>query len=328
MSFVSLLKKDFRLMISGNIFLLVIGSLVLYSCYINFVYAKMDTQEYSVYLYNPISTQTGISSSVLEVFSYDELLRKLETDTSAIGIDASNERVQIIQYEIGNHSLDKYRSDYALSLLSGDHTNGVEQIGKNNLEMKRRKEMSCEVLFFEIVAVGFLGIASLLFKEKHMGVIRIHGVLPMKKYLFILSKLVMFLFSDICFAVLLLVINIGFPNAFYLLPKVILVTCILSILMALLGFGCAMILRSFKEFTMIYVFVTISMISPVFLAANTAISWGWIKYYPIYNLYMSLKNVFFGMTTGSVFYISCGFVLIALFVLVSKALDKEFVKEL
>lgn len=36
--FLALLKKDFKLMLSGRFFLLALGSLILYSCYINFVY--------------------------------------------------------------------------------------------------------------------------------------------------------------------------------------------------------------------------------------------------------------------------------------------------
>ena len=48
--FSQLLKKDFRLMLSGRFFLLALASLVLYSCYIHFVYAKVDQVIYPVYL--------------------------------------------------------------------------------------------------------------------------------------------------------------------------------------------------------------------------------------------------------------------------------------
>ncbi len=45
--------------------------------------------------------------------------------------------------------------------------------------------MSCELLFIEITAVGFLGIASVLFKEKQMGVIRVTPSCHFKRaYLF------------------------------------------------------------------------------------------------------------------------------------------------
>ena len=46
--FLSLLKKDFRLMLSGKFLLLALGSLILYSCYINFVYVNIDQNIYPV----------------------------------------------------------------------------------------------------------------------------------------------------------------------------------------------------------------------------------------------------------------------------------------
>lgn len=56
--FCGLLKKDFKLMLSSKFFLLALGSLVLYSCYINFVYVKLDQEIYPVYLYDPQNTQS------------------------------------------------------------------------------------------------------------------------------------------------------------------------------------------------------------------------------------------------------------------------------
>lgn len=49
----SLLKKDFRLMLASKFFLLALGSLILYSCYINLVYVRLDQETYPVYLYEP-----------------------------------------------------------------------------------------------------------------------------------------------------------------------------------------------------------------------------------------------------------------------------------
>ena len=50
---VSLDQKDFRLMLASKFFLLTLGSLILYSCYINLVYVRLDQQIYPVYLYDP-----------------------------------------------------------------------------------------------------------------------------------------------------------------------------------------------------------------------------------------------------------------------------------
>ena len=51
--FSHLLKKDFKLMLSSKFFLLALLSLILYSCYINFVYVNLDQEMHQVYLYDP-----------------------------------------------------------------------------------------------------------------------------------------------------------------------------------------------------------------------------------------------------------------------------------
>ena len=51
--FSHLLKKDVKMMLSGKFFLLALLSLILYSCYINFIYVNVDQENCRVYLYDP-----------------------------------------------------------------------------------------------------------------------------------------------------------------------------------------------------------------------------------------------------------------------------------
>ena len=188
--------------------------------------------------------------------------------------------------------------------------------------------MSCELLFIEIVAVGFLGIASVLFKEKQMGVIRVHAVLPLKKSLFILSKLAVFLVSDLVFAVLLTLLNVGFFDTIHILPAVLVQTAILSLIMALMGFGCTMLLNDFKQFSLAYLVIALFVATPVFLSANTSIKMAWIGWHPFYQVYMGLKNAYFGTpVTSPVYYICTACGIAALFVVVQTAFRKEMGKE-
>lgn len=122
--------------------------------------------------------------------------------------------------------------------------------------MKSRREITCEFLFFELAAGGFLGLASMLFKEKQMGIIRVHGVLPVSKSAFILSKLCLFLLSDLVFSALLTVINLGVSEGLAVLPYVLLQAGILSLLMALVGFFCAVLLPNFKQFSLLYLCIS------------------------------------------------------------------------
>ena len=105
------------------------------------------------------------------------------TTTVPESFSASGGTPEITLVSSGLERTDNYRAAYALSLLSSKSQTAPEIAGKDNKEMKSRREITCEFLFFELAAVGFLGLASMLFKEKQMGVIRVHGVLPNRLHL-------------------------------------------------------------------------------------------------------------------------------------------------
>jgi ABC-type polysaccharide/polyol phosphate export permease len=217
--------------------------------------------------------------------------------------------------------------DYALSLLEPHDSNPPEITGANTPEQKARKEITCELLFFELAAVGFLGIAAVLFKEKGMGVIRVHAILPLRKSLFLLSKLAVFLLSDLVFAVLLTLLNVGLADGAAVLPAVLLQTAILSLLMALVGLLCALLLKDFRQFTLAYLVVTIFAASPVFLSANTPVKLDWIGYHPFYHVYMGLKNACFGAAVSPAYYVGAIGAIVLLFLLVQLAFRREMERE-
>ncbi|MDE6983440.1 MAG: ABC transporter permease, partial [Lachnospiraceae bacterium] len=206
-TFCILFKKDCWMMVSGKFFLVAFGSLILYTLFINLGYVQyMNAGLYNVYLYDPHGTQQEVSGLIQIVASSEELNAVLSSDTNGVGIDASSGTPNVVFY-FGSEKSDNHRADYALSLLHQGREHTAQVVGTNTLELKQRKEMCSELLFIEIIAVGFLGIASVIFKEKQMGVIRVHAVLPFKKGLFIAAKLTVFLLSDLIFAVLMTVLN-------------------------------------------------------------------------------------------------------------------------
>ena len=325
--FRSLFKKDCRMMMSGKFFLVAFCSLILYTLFINLGYVNfMDAKLYNVYLYDPEGTQTEVSAQIHPVSSLEELNSVLAGDGNGVGIDPSSGTPQVQFYE-ATEKADKHRVDYALSLLSGDENYTAEMVGNYTPETKQRREITCELLFIEIVAVGFLGIASVLFKEKQMGVIRVHAIMPLPKSLFLCSKIVLFLLTDLIFAALMVLFNVGLDGV-AVLPAVLIQTAILSLIMALAGFGCTMILKDFKQFSLAYLVIALFAATPVFLAANTSVKMEWIDYHPFYHVYMGLKNAFFGNpTTSPMYYVGAISAILLLFILVEAAFRKEMGRE-
>lgn len=325
--FCALFKKDCRMLVSGKFFLMAIGFLALYTAYVNLGYIRfMQMPPYNVYLYDPAGTQTEVSPLVQTVSSMDALNTALLADTNGVGLDASAEDMRVVLYAGAEH-VDRHRADYALSMLRPSANSIPEIIGTNTPEQKARKEITCELLFFELAAVGFLGIAAVLFKEKSMGVIRVHAILPLRKTLFLLSKLAVFLISDLAFAVLLTLLNIGLFDGAVLLPAVLLHTAILSLIMALAGLLCALLLKDFRQFTLAYLIIAIFAATPVFLSANTSVKFDWICYHPFYHVYMGLKSAYFETAVSPVYYIGSVCAIILLFWAVQLAFRREMGKE-
>lgn len=325
--FCALFKKDCRMLVSGKFFLMALGFLVLYTAYVNLGYIRfMQMPPYNVYLYDPTGIQTEKSPLVQIVSSMEAMDAVLLSDANGVGLDASGGDVQVVLYKGAEH-VDRHRADYALSLLRPSDSHAPAVLGTNTPEQKARKEITCELLFFELAAVGFLGIAAVLFKEKGMGVIRVHAILPVRKDLFLLSKLAVFLLSDLAFAVLLTLLNVGLNDGAAVLPAVLLQTAILSLMMALVGLLCALLLKDFRQFTLAYLLIAIFAATPVFLSANTSVKFDWIGWHPFYHVYMGLKNAYFGTDISLSYYVGAAGVIVLLFLTVRLAFHREIGKE-
>ena len=166
--FYHLLKKDFKLMLSSKFFLLALISLILYSCYINFVYVNLDQEMYPVYLYDP-QGKVSVNSQYLTRVDSREALETACADQYSVGFDFSDVEPELYMISCGLETTDHYRIIWGEAVLQGNTDGQADMIGTNDKEMKNRREITAEFLFFELSAVGFLGLASMLFKEKQMG---------------------------------------------------------------------------------------------------------------------------------------------------------------
>ena len=137
----------------------------------------------------------------------------------------------------------------------------------------------------------------------------------------------MFLLSDLVFAALMTLINVGLSDGAALLPAVLLQTAILSLVMALFGLLCALLLKDFRQFTLAYLVIAIFAATPVFLSANTSVKFEWIHLHPFYHVYMGLKNAYFGVAVSPVYCVGAVCAIVLLFAAVQLAFRREMGKE-
>lgn len=280
-----------------------------------------------VYLYDP-QDKLSVTSEYITKADSREALETACADQYSVGFDFSADKPELYILSCGLETTDHYRMIWGEAVLNGNVDGQADVIGANNKEMKNRREITAEFLFFELSAVGFLGLASMLFKEKQMGVIRVHGILPVRRSMFILSKLLLLLLSDLTFTILLTVVNLGIPYAIDVLPGVLLQAGILSLIMALVGFLCAIRLPDFKQFSLFYLVLAVFVTTPVFLAGQTGITWDWMIYHPMYHLFAAMKAAYFSTPMAGIpYYLICFGAIILLFRLSYQALKRELAKE-
>ena len=321
------LWKDIRLMASGHFFLLALVSLLLYTCYIQLVYVKTDQAIFPVYLYNPEGTAVTASPEIEAVSSREELEEKCG-DAYGVGILMEGGSPSLSLKSSGSRELDAVRGAYALSLLTDEKPEPAEIIGNNDKEMKQRREITCEFLYFELTAVGFLGVAALLFKEKKMGVMKLYAALPVRRPVFLISKLSACLAADLIFTIVFTVLNLGMTTSLQVLPAVLVQAGILSGIMALIGFLCALWLSDFKQFSLFYLGLAIFICTPVFLVGQTGVEWKWMEYNPAYRIFAGMKQAYFeGKAGGGLYLFSCLLAWAALFGLSLYAWNSEMKKE-
>ena len=112
------------------------------------------------------------------------------------------------------------------------------------------------------------------------------------------------------------------------LPGVLLQAGILSLIMALVGFLCAIWLPDFKQFSLFYLVLAVFVTTPVFLAGQTGITWDWIVYHPMYHLFTAMKAAYFSAPmAGAPYYLICIGAIILLFLLSYHTLNRELAKE-
>lgn len=141
------------------------------------------------------------------------------------------------------------------------------------------------------------------------------------------SKIIVFAIHDIIFSIFMVFLNVGINKGIDVYVPMIVQVMILSAFMTLLGFLCATYFKNIKQFTFAYLFISLCMITPVFLEANTSLTFSFMKYYPVYYLYQGLKHAFWGKPSSVLYYLLSVFVLIIVFLFDEKRLETVLVKE-
>lgn len=143
---------------------------------------------------------------------------------------------------------------------------------------------------FEVVMLGFLLIAVMVFQEKEDGSIRAYRVSPSGTLEYILSKTAVNLVLSTVYGGLIVLFTMGTSVNYLILFTVII---LVSFLMTLLGLSISVFFKSLQEFLFVGVGVMALLSFPMISYFTPSFAPGFITWLPSYPVMFGLREILF-----------------------------------
>jgi hypothetical protein len=145
-------------------------------------------------------------------------------------------------------------------------------------------------IVFEVVLLGFLLSAVLIFQEKQEGSIRAYRVSPGGAALYLASKTLLFVVLSIFYGGLLIAVSLGGEVNY---GKVILLVVLSSSLMTMLGILAASFFNGLSDWFIIGLIILLMNILPIFSYLMPGFAPEYIKWIPSYHLIFAMRELIF-----------------------------------
>lgn len=271
------------------------------------------------------------------VKSKEELYDRLESNSNTLGIIAEGDIDNISFTLIGQGN----ETEESLNLLDSAMGYAVQQI-RNEGEIKgykveRLRPQSEPVpfnknlipifIFTEVILLGFLLIAVMVFQEKEEGGVKAYRVSPGGTLEYILSKVAVNVVLAILYTVVLITLTLGLNVNFTSLFTMIILA---NVVMTLLGLSVSVFFKNLEEFIFVAIFIMTILGLAMMSYLTPSFAPDYIRILPSYPVLFGLREILFPM--GRVDFVSslnwtllleAGTMLLISFLLVRRKLMRE-----
>ena len=188
------------------------------------------------------------------------------------------------------------------------------------------KNMIPIFMSFEVILLGFLIGAVLIFQSKQEGTLRSYRVSPGGTLIFILSKVILYDVISLIYGLVVALIAFGTAPDYLQLSLLILAS---STLMTLLGLGIAVFFTNISEWFFAGGALLIVAMLPMLAYAMPVFSPAFITWIPTYGIIFGFRDVLFGMGSAATLnqtFLTLGVSLLISFTFCTLAVDKRLMK--
>jgi len=338
----NLIAQDLRLTFrSGHIYvILAIAAIILILVFALPAEVNTEAKEYFV-----DASETGIFEQALASLGAEpSLILPSETDLQtalaesqrALGVifrgslDAPEFEI-IVQGNISDeniHLLEK-TLDTLIQSLRGTYQPveaDITLLNENIEPIPLNKNMIPIFMSFEVILLGFLIGAVLIFQSKQEGTLRSYRVSPGGTLIFILSKVILYDVISLIYGLVVALIAFG-PAPNYLQLSLLILAS--STLMTLMGLAIAVFFTNISEWFFAGATLLIVSMLPVLSYAMPVFSPAFITWIPTYGIIFGFRDVLFGMGSAATLnqtFLTLGLSLLIGFAFSYLAVDKRLMK--
>ncbi|ACL69131.1 ABC transporter permease [Halothermothrix orenii] len=312
----NLFQQDLKVAVRNYFHLVIIILALLMVVVVNFIIpAEVKLTPGEIFLDNTPGKQVQkyLMSEGLDknrfVNNREELFKRIEADSNTLGVilegTVDNATFTVIgQGHESRESVNLLKAALAsiLDHMKGtvDRTNHrVERLHPQSKKVPFNKQMIPIFIFTEVIMLGFLLVAVMVFQEKKEGGVRAYRVSPGGTLEYILSKVGTNLLLALLFAVILIVLTLGLEVNFISL----LITIILAnIFMTLIGLTISVFFKNLEEFIFVGILFLSIFALPMVSYLTPSFAPPFITWIPSYPVLFGLREILF--PTGRAGFIS------------------------
>lgn len=338
----NIIAQDFRLTFrSGHIYvILAMAAIILILVFALPAEINTDAQEYFL-----DASESGVfKQSLLELGAEPEMILasepELQTSLSesqrALGVvfrgtlDAPEFKI-IVQGNVSEENIRLLEKtlDTIIQSLRGTYQPPEAEITllNENIEpIPLNKNMIPIFMSFEVILLGFLIGAVLIFQSKQEGTLRSYRVSPGGTLIFILSKVILYDVISLIYGLVVALIAFGSAPNYFQLSLLILAS---STLMTLLGLAIAVFFTNISEWFFAGATLLIVAMLPMLSYAMPVFSPAFITWIPTYDIIFGFRNVLFEMGSAAALnqtFLTLGVSLLISFSVCYLAVDRRLMK--
>lgn len=322
--FLSLFNQDLKIITRSGFHYALIALAIVFIAITNFALPEsLDLAPEQLFydgtegrVFEQLVSETGLQDDRYYT-DYSQFKKQLQDSAVEVGIAATGTfphiQFEIIsKTELGEKTLNTIKS--ALQLLTDTMAN--RDTGKDISFTYLREQtdpmpfnLSLVPIFitFEVVMLGFILIAVLIFQEKEEGSIRAYRVSAGKATEYILSKSLIIALMGLVYGIITTLLTVG-PQLNYLILSAIILLA--GLLMTFLGLGLSVFFKNISEFLVVSVAVMLVIQLPLVSYFNPSFSPWFIRLLPSYPVLFGIREIIY--PTGKTGYLGPLILILAL----------------